>query len=361
MAIEPVRNYLDANPAAIDMEKRALLARIAEKGSEGQAEYDRQRAAIARARSGGLEAAAARGAAINAPAALQAELTQDYDALVRAVDEYAAAGALAHSREMDRIAAANAAYLDQAATASGMLQQELDAQIQAAIEVAKLSGSGGGRGGGGRGGRGGGGGGGGGSGFGGFGSGADLELMADMTPNEVANALAEEYAFAVRSGVDNGQARRELLGRIDEAVAMGLMSPADAQIQRERVSRAMAAVDQGRAVTSTADLYRRSAQRSPGIDFAKIDRIARAILAGQRYSGTPEEIAAARKWAAKLRKDMDNTRRTAELGREMRGITAGGLQRQPARKNTRAQASKDRSRRATDRMRSIFRGSASRS
>jgi hypothetical protein len=158
-------NYLDYAQPGLQNEKRALLALIAEKGTEGQAEWERQRQAALEARRASLEAAAARGSAVNAPAALQAELAQDYDRLMGGLRDAGVQAQMSHGREMDRIAAANAAYYDQMMAGVPHLKNLTDADIEKArlaFEVAKLEASGAGGGGGGRGGRGSGGGGGGG-------------------------------------------------------------------------------------------------------------------------------------------------------------------------------------------------------
>lgn len=147
-------DFLSQTPEQIQNEKRALLALMAERGTEGQIEFERNKQLAQAARAASIERAAARGAQINAPATLAQELTQDYDSVLKNQLAMSDAGMLAHGREMDRISAANAAYMDQIGGAAQLAQAMITAQAAA-------GGGGGGGGGGGYGGRGGGGGGGG--------------------------------------------------------------------------------------------------------------------------------------------------------------------------------------------------------
>lgn len=162
----PPENLMTHAQPGIENEKRALLALIAEKGTEGYAEWERQKAQAGAARAATLEKAAARGGAAQAPAALMAELAQDYDGMIGGYTDAAVQAQMSHGREMDRIGAANAAYMDQMGSAVPALTAELDSEIEKmrlayefALEQLKLEAAG--KGGGGRGG----GGGGGGSGF----------------------------------------------------------------------------------------------------------------------------------------------------------------------------------------------------
>lgn len=131
-------------PESMKNEKRAILALMAEMGTEGQIEYERARRRAIEARNRSVEIAAARGMQIGAPSALQAELNADYDKLVGPLMDNLVAAQTGHGREMDRIQAANAAYLDQISRASQLNRDLIAAQIGAAA-------GGGGGGGGGRG------------------------------------------------------------------------------------------------------------------------------------------------------------------------------------------------------------------
>jgi len=136
-------DFHEDTPESMKNEKRAILAAMAEHGTEGQAEYEKAQQAATAARKSSIEMAAARGAQVSAPGTLAAELTQDYDALVGPLTDNTTSAMIGHGREMDRIAAANAAYLDQVAAAS---------QLNRDLLAEGLAGSGGGGGGGGGGG-----------------------------------------------------------------------------------------------------------------------------------------------------------------------------------------------------------------
>lgn len=127
---------------SIANEKRALLALIAERGSEGQAEWNRAQELSNAARTSGLELAAARGAAVNAPPALQTGISQDYDKINMAYRDAMAQSSLGHGREMDRIALANSAYKD--AMIAQQPQFAAAMAAQAAAAAAARSGGGGG-------------------------------------------------------------------------------------------------------------------------------------------------------------------------------------------------------------------------
>lgn len=135
-------NIVWDNAAATANEKRAMLAMIAEHGTEGQLEWERNQRLAREGRSGTLDEAAARGAAQHAPRALNAEFAVNYDAATDAYSKAEAQAMLAHGREMDRIAASNSAYMDALMQATSIHGQAMDSQIAA------LLGQGGGGGGG---------------------------------------------------------------------------------------------------------------------------------------------------------------------------------------------------------------------
>lgn len=145
-------NYQRDTPEANKQEKRALLAMMAEKGTEGAAEYERNKQLAKDSRASSVEMAAARGSQVHAPSTLQAGIEQDYDEQMAGILANTDAGMLEHAREMDRISSASGSYID-AASAASKLQADM-------LDKGMLGGGGGGGGGGGRGGGGGGGGGG---------------------------------------------------------------------------------------------------------------------------------------------------------------------------------------------------------
>ena len=150
------KNYFEGTEFtdSIANEKRALLALIAERGAEGQADYDRAKTLSDSARASSLEGAAARGYHVNAPAAVQAGIKQDYDKINMAYRDAMAQSQLGHGREMDRIALANSSYKDAMIAQQPQFQSAMDAQIRALqLELAaRAAGRGGGGGGGGGGG-----------------------------------------------------------------------------------------------------------------------------------------------------------------------------------------------------------------
>jgi len=155
------RNYFDGTEFAdsIANEKRALLALIAERGTEGAAAYNAAKELSDSTRAASSEGAAAHGAAVNSSKALTAKINNDYDAVNNAYRDAMAYEQLGHGREMDRIALSNSAYKDAVMAAQPGLQAAMDAQIRALALRAGVGGGGGGGGGGRRGGSGGGGGG----------------------------------------------------------------------------------------------------------------------------------------------------------------------------------------------------------
>ena len=190
-------NYQRDTPEANKQEKRALLAMMAEKGTEGAAEYERNKQITKDTRASSVEMAAARGNQVHAPSTLQAENEQDYDAQMAGILANTDDGMLSHAREMDRISAANGAYIDAAAAASQLQADQLDKGML----------GGGGGGGGGRGG-GGGGGGGGGSSF-------DEILEGTVRTLEEAGAMAggSENPGTVIDGVPvSGSGVRRMFG-----------------------------------------------------------------------------------------------------------------------------------------------------
>ena len=111
---------------SMDNQKRALLASMAERGAEGAQAFKTAQATNADQRQVALNAAAARGAAINAPDTLNAELRDTFDSMsnVGLGDS-----ALSSEREMARIAASNSAYLDQMKTVAPLREQYYNAEL----------------------------------------------------------------------------------------------------------------------------------------------------------------------------------------------------------------------------------------
>jgi len=129
---------------SMDNQKRSLLAAMAERGAEGAQAFKTAQTESAASRQAALNAAASRGAAINAPESLNAELNTSYDAMsnIGLGDS-----ALSSEREMSRISAANAAYLDQM-KASGPLREEYyNAELAKIVALQQNKGGGGGGGG----------------------------------------------------------------------------------------------------------------------------------------------------------------------------------------------------------------------
>ena len=147
-------DYMADTPESLKNENRALLAMMAERGTAGQAEYQRQKEQAKDTRRRSVEMAAARGLQVHAPGTLQAKLAQDNDRVIAGIIGNTDQGMLAHGREMDRIAAANQAWISQGAHGAALNQAMINAQME---RDSSIGGSGGGgRGGGGRGGGGGG-------------------------------------------------------------------------------------------------------------------------------------------------------------------------------------------------------------
>jgi hypothetical protein len=247
------KNYLgDKYDEFLSNEKRALLAMTAEHGTQAQAVYDQTQKAAKDARSQSLEAAAARGAAIHAPEALQAELSQNYNTLLGAYSDPAVSSSMIHGREMDRIGAANAAYIEAMRAQAPLLKSQLDAQLEA-LRLQAEADKAARRGGGGGGGRGGGGGGGA---FPGL-LGDDPMKMDPEDPNKVANELAEYALRLPQAGVASRQeARAEAMGMLDEALTYGAITRAQYDNIKRQLLMSFAAVDSGRAVYSSAQLGR---------------------------------------------------------------------------------------------------------
>lgn len=305
-------NYLrEGYEDVLSNERRALLALTAQHGSDAQIEFDRQKQAADAARKTSLEAAAARGMAVNAPEALQAELTQNYDRLLAAMSDGAVASKLTHSREMDRIGAANAAYIDAMRAQAPLLQAQLDAQIAAAKESADAAA---------RGRSGGGGGGGGGGSDAGFGGMLGEELPApEWDLSQASQDLYSAYLRDVRSGVSSDTARRNMLETAQAAMAN--MNPAQQAQMTAALNAAMNRATNGKMPEGPPGTPGRGArtpgvmpQRSgtgtgtgirtvqqAGVNAARVATIAAAIVAGRRYSGTPAEITAARRLVAARR------------------------------------------------------------
>jgi hypothetical protein len=226
-------NYLrEGYDDVLSNERRALLALTAQHGSDAQIEFDRQKQQADAARKTSLEAAAARGTAVNAPEALQAELTQNYDRLLAAMSDGAVASKLTHSREMDRIGAANAAYIDAIRAQSPLLQAQLDAQIAAAKESADAAARG--RSGGG----GGGGGGGSGSGFGGLAEEIPEPGAIEWDLSRASQDLYSAYLRDVRSGMSPDRARQNMI-----ATAQGAMAEMDPATQAQMTASLNAAMN----------------------------------------------------------------------------------------------------------------------
>ena len=114
---------------SIENEKRALLAFVAERGTEGQAAYEAARSSSTAARAASSERAAARGAAINSSEALNTEIQNDYDLVNNVYRDQLSQSQLSHGREMDRIALADAAYQNAIKAAGGPLGQILQQQL----------------------------------------------------------------------------------------------------------------------------------------------------------------------------------------------------------------------------------------
>jgi len=128
---------------AVNNEKRALLAAIAEHGSAGAQAFEQAKQDALATRAKSNEKAAARGAAIHAPEALQTIIAQKYDELIAPLTDARTGAAISHGRELDRLAAANAAFMDQTAAAGILQKQALDAELAQA--QAQASGGGGSR------------------------------------------------------------------------------------------------------------------------------------------------------------------------------------------------------------------------
>lgn len=136
-------DYLADTPESMQNERRALLALMAEHGTEGQAELVKAQEAARATRSASVERAAARGAAIHAPSTLAAEIGQEDERVMAGLLDAQQSSIIGHGREMDRIAAANAAYLEQVGGAAGV-NADLLAQALANINAGTSSGGGGG-------------------------------------------------------------------------------------------------------------------------------------------------------------------------------------------------------------------------
>jgi hypothetical protein len=146
------RNYFAGTEFkdSISNEKRALLALIAERGTEGAAAYAASKATSDAARASSSEKAAARGAAVNAPSTLLQGINDDYDSVNNAYRDAMAYEQLSHGREMDRIALANSSYKDALVASQPGLEAAMASQIEALrLRAAAMGGGGGGGGGGG--------------------------------------------------------------------------------------------------------------------------------------------------------------------------------------------------------------------
>jgi hypothetical protein len=139
-------NFQKDTPESIKNEKRALLAAIAEFGTEGKVEFSKAKSEAEKIRESSNELAAARGSAINAPEALNSELTTNFDDQLGRLDNNLLDAEIGHGREIDRISAANAAFLDQISAASVLNKDLLDKQL---LGLGSSGGGGGGGGGGG--------------------------------------------------------------------------------------------------------------------------------------------------------------------------------------------------------------------
>jgi len=137
----PTSSFAGPNfDTSIDNQKRALLAAMAERGAEGAQAFKTAQQTNSEQRQASLNQAAARGAAINAPESLNAELNTSFDAMsnVGLGDS-----ALSHDREMARITAANTAYLDQMKAAGPMREQYYNAELAKIAALQQNSGGGG--------------------------------------------------------------------------------------------------------------------------------------------------------------------------------------------------------------------------
>lgn len=145
--------YTDYNAnlrPSLKNERRALLASMAEFGTGGLAAYQQARNQTEQSRAASIEKAAARGAAVHAPRALGTELISEYDTLMSGLTDAQSSGMISHGREMDRIAAANAAYLDQIGAAGGLAAADFE-RLAARQDMLASQARAGGGGGGGRG------------------------------------------------------------------------------------------------------------------------------------------------------------------------------------------------------------------
>jgi len=148
-----VRNYVDDIPKNLRAQRKELLRRMAESGVRGMREAEggtRRDDALAERRS---DANYDRGLAIGAPDMLREELDAERRKLLGGYRGAGAQQGMDTSRELDRIAAANSAYMRQMSGASVLNKQRMDQMIEAMkLAMAAAGGGGGGGGGGGDGG-----------------------------------------------------------------------------------------------------------------------------------------------------------------------------------------------------------------
>jgi len=140
-------NYVDDIPANNREQRRALLARMRDEGVRASRENRMERRRDRRFEDGRSRDNYDRGLAIGAPEASRAELDAERAKLLGGFKRARGTHRRGHSREMDRIAAANIAYLEQVAAASVLNKQRMDQMIEAMKLAAEGRGGGGGGGG----------------------------------------------------------------------------------------------------------------------------------------------------------------------------------------------------------------------
>lgn len=119
----------DDVPPQLKNERRALLALMAENGSDAVRQFNQEKRRQQTLRNQSIEAAAARGQAVHAPRALETNIAQGYDSINNGIAGASQEALLAHNRELDRIGMANAAYMDQVGASAAPLKQILEQDI----------------------------------------------------------------------------------------------------------------------------------------------------------------------------------------------------------------------------------------
>lgn len=144
-----VRNYQTDTKKSLKVEKKELLKRMAQVGNEDLG-YVADEIAAADSRTYDRQADNYdRGAAVGAPDSTLQEIDKGRKRLLGGYDAARGQQGTAHSEELDRITAANIAYMDQLGSASKLNKQRMDKQILA-LQLAQSGVGGRGGGGGGR-------------------------------------------------------------------------------------------------------------------------------------------------------------------------------------------------------------------